>query len=104
MSGEIKHLISPLDLSIEEIDKMLEESAFTAIAKPHKNYKIRDFQALDKYRLIEVFAQDENATDCWDMALSSGRRARALATQNGHIGSDTVKSNIVFSSLENGDA
>ena len=96
--------VKNIHLKQHEIDKMLEESAFTAIAKPHKNYKIRDFQALDKYRLIEVFAQDENATDCWDMALSSGRRARALATQNGHIGSDTVKSNIVFSSLENGNA
>lgn len=87
-----------------EIDKMLEKSAFPAIANPHKNFRIRDLQALDRYRLIEVFAQDENATDYWDMALSSGRRARALATQNVHTGSDTVKSNIVFSSLENGDA
>ncbi|MCQ2314654.1 MAG: hypothetical protein MJZ56_05725 [Bacteroidales bacterium] len=96
--------VKNIHLKQHEIDKMLKESAFSVIAKPHKNYKIRDLQALDKYRLIEVFAQDENATDYWDMALSSGRRARALATQNVHTDSDTVKSNIVFSSLENGDA
>ncbi len=45
----------------------------------HRCYKTRDFQALDGYSLMNVFSSQGDAVDCWDMALSSGRRACVVA-------------------------
>ena len=96
------------------INCLSKKCGLVILAHPSKGFKLREMKHLDNYKALEVFSPHGTHFDYWDMALSSGHRVNAIASNiyksNEDFISKTVinqvdeSNNSIVSSLKNGDS